>query len=149
VLAQTSYDPVDYRFPLLLYNNVTAKNVRVVVQFKQVSGKVDQAAGVIVRFQNPEHFYVVRANALEDTVQLYRVVDGVRQVITGVNRRVVSDQWHSLEVHAQEDNFTVSFDEQPLFTARDTTFAQAGRVGLSTKSDGVTIFDDLQITVLD
>jgi hypothetical protein len=149
VLAQTSYDQIDYRFPMLVYNDVTAKNVRVAVQFKPLSGKIDQASGVIVRFQDPEHFYVVRANALEDTVQLYRVVEGVQHVVTGKNVPVESGKWHSLDVMIDDVHVTVFFDGQQLFDVRDETFSTAGKIGLLTKSDGVTLFDDLQVTVLD
>jgi hypothetical protein len=149
VLAQTSYEQIDYRFPLLVYNDVIAKDVYVAVQFKPISGKIDQAAGVIVRFQNPDNFYAVRANALEDTVQLYRVVNGVRQVISGDTARVESDQWHSLEVTAKGTHLSIAFDGRALFDIDDETITKAGKIGLSTKSDGVTVFDDLQITVLD
>jgi len=149
VLAQTSYDQVDYRFPLLVYNKIIAKNVRVAVQFRPVSGQIDQVAGIMVRFQDPKHFYVVRANALDDTVQLYRVVDEEHQMIGKESARVATGQWHSLEVTAQDAALTVSFDGRRLFDARDETFLTAGKVGLSTKSDGVILFDDLQVTVLD
>jgi len=149
VLAQTSYDQIDYRFPMLVYNDVIAKNVRVAVQFKPLSGKIDQAAGVIVRFQDPEHFYVVRANALEDTVQLYRVEEGVHHVVTSKNVHVESGNWHSLDVLIDDVHVTVFFDNQSLFDVRDDTFSTAGKIGLLTKSDGVTLFDDLQVTVLD
>lgn len=149
VLAQTSYDQVDYRFPMLVYNDVIAKNVRVVVQFKTLSGKIDQAAGVIVRFQDPEHFYVVRVNALEDTVQLYRVVKGVHEVVTSKNVQVESENWHTLDVMIDDAHVTTFFDEQQLFDVRDDTFATAGKIGFFTKSDSVTLFDSLQVTVLD
>jgi hypothetical protein len=136
VLAQTSYDEVENRFPLLVYNDVVARDVRVTVQFKPVSGKIDQTAGILVRFQDPDHFYVARANALEGTVQLYRVVNGARQVVNGAEVQIESGEWHSLEVTAMGAHF-------------NETLSNAGKIGLSTKSDGVTIFDDLQITVLD
>ena len=149
VLAQTSYDQIDHRFPMLVYNDVIAKNVRVAVRFKPLSGKIDQAAGIIVRFQDPEHFYVVRANALEDTVQLYRVVEEAHQVVTGKNVHVESGNWHSLDVLIDDVHVTVFLDNQYLFDVRDDTFSTAGKIGLLTKSDGVTLFDDLQVTVLD
>jgi hypothetical protein len=149
VLAQTSYDQVDHRFPMLVYNDVIAKNVRVAVQFKTLSGKIDQAAGVIVRFQDPDQFYVVRANALESTVQLYRVVEGAHQIVTSKNAHVESGKWHSLDVMIDDVHVTVFFDGQYLFDVRDDIVSAAGKVGLSTKSDGVTLFDDLQVTVLD
>ena len=149
VLTQNSYEQVDYRFPLLIYDKLLAQNVHVVVQFRPVSGKVDQAAGIILRFQDPAHFYVVRANALEDTVQLYRVINGERQVVAGATVDVATGQWHALEVTARDASFTVTLDGQQLFEARDEAIAAAGKVGLSTKSDGVTLFDDFQVTVLD
>ena len=149
VLAQTSYDQIDNRFPILVYNDVTAKNVRVAVQFKTLSGKIDQAAGIIFRFQDPDHFYVVRANALEDTMQLYRVVEGMHHVVTSKNIHVESGKWHSLDVMIDDVHVTVFFDGQQLFDVRDETFPTAGKIGLLTKSDGVTLFDDLQVTVLD
>jgi len=149
VLAQTSYDQIDNRFPMLVYNDITAKNVRVAVQFKTLSGKIDQAAGIIVRFQDPNHFYVVRANALEDTVQLYRLVEGVHHVVTSKNVHVESGKWHSLNVMIDDVHVTAFLDGQQLFDVRDDTFSAAGKIGLLTKSDGVTLFDDLQVTVLD
>jgi hypothetical protein len=149
VLAQTSYDQIDNRFPMLVYNDVTAKNVRVAVQFKTLSGKIDQAAGIIVRFQDSEHFYVVRANALENTVQLYRVVEGVHHVVTSKNVHVEPGKWHSLNTMTDGAHVTVFFDGQQLLDVRDDTFSTAGKIGLLTKSDGVTLFDDLQVTVLD
>jgi len=149
VLAQTSYDQIDNRFPMLVYNDITAKNVRVAVQFKTLSGKIDQAAGIIVRFQDPNHFYVVRANALEDTVQLYRLVEGVHHVVTSKNVHVDSGKWHSLDVMIDDGHVIAFFDSQQLFDVRDETFSAAGKIGLLTKSDGVTLFDDLQVTVLD
>ena len=149
VLAQTSYDQIDNRFPMLVYNDVTAKNVRVAVQFKPLSGKIDQAAGVMVRFQDPDNFYVVRANALENTVQLYRVVEGVHHVVTSKDVHVESGKWHSLDVMVDDVHVTVFFDGQQLFDVPDETFSTVGKIGLLTKSDGVTLFDDLQVTVLD
>lgn len=149
VLAQTSYDQIPNRFPLLVYNDLTAKNVRVVVQFKTLSGKIDQAAGIIVRFQDPAHFYVVRANALEDTVQLYRVVEGVHHIATTKDVHMEPGKWHSLDVMIDNVQVTVFCDGQRLFDVRDETFSPAGKIGLLTKSDGVTLFDDLQVRVLD
>src|SRR5712691_5959378 len=79
VIAQTSADTTDYRFPICVYDGLTAKDVEVSVRFKPVSGRVDQAGGIIARVQDPDNYYVVRANALEDNVNLYKVVAGVRR----------------------------------------------------------------------
>jgi len=144
VLAQTSIDELDFRFPLLLYDELVAKNVDVTVQFKTISGHLEQAAGIIVRFQNEDRFYMVRANALANDVQLYKIVDGVRQPIAGENAKVSSGEWHTLRITVQNVHFQIFFDNQPLFEADDATF-DIGKVGLSTLADSVTIFDNLYV----
>jgi hypothetical protein len=119
------------------------------VRFKSVSGSVDQAGGIAVRLTDPDDYYVVRANALEDNVRFYRVVSGRRQQIQGVNLKVASNQWHALGLRAEGDRFTVLFDGRPLFTAQDGTFTKPGKVALWTKADSVTEFDSIVITPLD
>jgi len=144
VLAQTSSDATDYRFPLCLYDGITAKDVEVSVQFKSVSGKVDQAAGVIVRCKDRNNYYVVRANALEDNVRLYKVVGGRRSEIAGINTKVSPGQWHGLKLTAKGTHFVVAFGDK-WFEADDGTFQDPGKAGLWTKADSVTYFDDLKI----
>jgi len=148
VLAQTSSEEVNPRFPLLIYKKLTEKNVEAGVSFKPLSGKVDQAGGLIVRYQDQDHFYVVSANALEDEVRLYKVIDGVRHPIAGANTHIRTGEWHWMKLIAQENHFQVFFEDILLFEADDTTYPQAGQIGLSTKSDGVTVFDDFYITPL-
>jgi glycosyl hydrolase family 59 (putative galactocerebrosidase) len=148
-IAQTSQDRTDYRFPLAVYLPITAKDVDVTVRFKPVEGKVNQAGGITVRLADRDNYYVVRANALEDNVRFYRVVNGRRLQIQGANLKVASNQWHTLGLRAEGDRFTVSFDGKPLFTAEDKTFANAGKVALWTKTDSVTHFDAISITPLD
>jgi hypothetical protein len=148
-IAQTSKDTTDYRFPLAVYNPVAARNVDVVVRFKPVAGKIDQAGGIAVRLTTPDDYYVARANALEDNVRFYRVVKGKREHLEGANVKVARNQWHTLGLRAEGDKFTVSFDGKPLFTAQDKTFDNTGNVALWTKSDSVTHFDSISITPLD
>ena len=149
VIAQTSKDTTDYRFPLAVYQRVSAKNVDVKMRFKPVDGKVDQAGGIVVRLTTPDDYYVVRANALEDNVRFYRVIKGRREPLKGANIKVTTNEWHTLELRAEGDRFTVSFDGKQLYTAQDNTFAGAGRVGLWTKADSVTYFDTIAITPLE
>ena len=149
VIAQTSADPTDYRFPLAVYQRVSVTNVDVQVRFKPVAGKVDQAGGIVVRLATPDDYYVVRANALEDNVRFYRVVKGKREELKGANTKVASNQWHTLALRAEGDRLTISFDGKQLFTVQDKTFTGAGRVGLWTKADSVTYFDTIAITSLD
>lgn len=148
VLAQTSTDATDYRFPIALLRDVTARNVDVTVRFRPVSGKVDQAAGLIVRARDENNYYVARANALENNVRLYRVVKGSRQRFAGVDVPVARGQWQQLGLRVEGDRFTVSLNGRTLFKATDRTFAEVGRVGVWTKADSVTYFDELVVTRL-
>jgi hypothetical protein len=148
VLAQTSVDQTDYRFPLAIYDGASAKDVDVSVRFKPVAGRIDRAGGIAVRLVDADNYYVMRANALEDNVNFYRVVQGSRREIRGVSAKVTPDQWHTLSIKAVGDQFTIGFDGATLFTASDRTFAGAGKVALWTKADSVTRFDALIIRPL-
>ena len=147
-IEQTSSDTTDYRFPLAIYRPVSASNVDVTLRFKAVGGKVDQAGGIAIRLSDPDNYYVVRANALEDNVRFYRMVRGRREQIEGVNTRVTANEWHQLGLRAEGQSFTITFDGKPLFTATDPTLAGAGRIALWTKADSVTRFDGIEIRTL-
>jgi len=140
-IAQTSADPTDYRFPLAIVSGVSARDVEVTVRFKAVAGSVDQAGGIAVRVASANNYYVVRASALENNVRFYRVVKGKREQLAGTNVRVASGGWHSLGLRAEGDLFTVVFDGAELFSVRDGTFRDAGRIALWTKADSITRFD--------
>jgi hypothetical protein len=145
-IAQMSQDPTDYRFPLAIYQPATLKNGTVSVRFKPVSGQVDQAGGIAVRLATPDDYYLVRANALEDNVRFYRVVKGRRQQLAGADTKVASGVWHTLDLRADGNHFTVSFDGAQLFSADDTTFPEGGKMALWTKADSVTLFDRIELT---
>ena len=134
-----------YCFPLAIYKSYSGKNAEVSVRFKPVSGSIDRAGGIALRLQTPDDYYVVRANALENNVRFYRVVKGKREQLAGTNTKVATNTWHTLTLKAEGDRFTVSYDGKELYTARDATFAEAGKVALWTKADSVTHFDDLRI----
>jgi hypothetical protein len=148
-LAQTSTDKTDYRFPLCVYDKFTGGDVEVSVKFRAVEGKVDRAAGLVVRFQDKDNYYIVRANALEDNVRLYKVVGGSRKQFAGTKAKVSSGEWHTLKLEVKGKHFGVFFDDKLLFEADDDTFKEAGKVGLWTKADSVTYFDDLKIESYD
>jgi hypothetical protein len=145
VLAQTSADQTDYRFPLAIYDGVAAKDVEVTVRFKAMAGRIDRAGGIAVRLADADNYYVVRANALEDNVNFYHVVRGSRREIHGASARVASDQWHTLSLKAIGDQFTIGFNDKVLFSVSDRTFGNAGKVALWTKADSVTHFDAMTI----
>ena len=147
-IEQASTDRTDYRFPLAIYQPVSAKNVEVTLRFKPVGGKVDQAGGIAVRLTSPNDYYLVRANALENNVRFYRIVKSRREQLATANVKVASNQWHTLGLRAENDRFTVTFNGKQLHSTTDKTFPSAGRIALWTKSDSVTRFDQINIQVL-
>jgi len=147
-IAQVSADPTDYRFPLAVYEPLPAQDVEASVRFKAISGKGDRAGGLAVRLTDADNYYVVRANALEDNVRLYRVVKGDRQQMASASVKVSSGAWHTLALRAEGDRLSVSFDGKPLLTHSDRTFTGLGKVALWTKADSVTRFDRLEIRSL-
>jgi hypothetical protein len=153
VLAQTDADATSYRFPLCVNDGVTAKDADISVKFKPISGKRDQAAGIVWRYRDKDNYYIVRANANENNVVLYKVQNGKREDLPlkgegrtyGKKAPVPKNQWGELRVTAKGNLFTVYLNGQKLFEVEDSTFTEAGKVGLWTKADSVTYFDDLQI----
>ncbi len=148
VLAQVDADETDYRFPIAIANEPVLRDLRLSVRCKPVSGKVDQACGLVFRDRDENHYYLARANALENNVRLYHVVDGRRRQIAGWNGRVSGGAWHELRVDARGDHLEVFWDGQKVLDAHDQTFRDAGKVGVWTKADSVTYFDDLSVAPL-
>ena len=146
VLAQTDADATDYRFPVAVYRDFSAKDVDLSVQFKAVSGKGDQGAGIVWRYRDQNNYYITRCNALEDNCTIYHVVNGRRQAFLNQNVKVASNVWHTLRVEATGDHYVVTYDGRNVLDARDGTFKEAGKVGLWTKADSVIYFDDFSAT---
>jgi hypothetical protein len=146
VVAQTSTDQNDYRFPLLISDEGSFQNLDVSVKFKAVSGSIDRAGGLVFRLKDPNNYYIARANALENNYRLYHVVNGRRSQFGGANFKVTSGEWHELRVEAVGNKFTCYYDGSRKIEATDDTFKDAGKVGLWTKADSVTHFDDLKVT---
>jgi hypothetical protein len=153
VLAQLSDDRTSGRFPLAIYDGAEFKDGEMSAYFKPIAGRVDQAAGLVWRYQDANNYYLVRANALENNVVLYKVENGRRTSLGtvgrsndyGVKHTVPAQQWSLLAVAFRGARFTVSFDGEALFEVEDSTFAGPGRVGLWTKADSVTYFDGLEM----
>jgi hypothetical protein len=145
VLAQTDADTTDFRFPVAVADAVSLADVAVAVKCKPVSGKVDEACGLVARYQDPNNYYVTRANALEGNVRFYYVKDGKRQQVASWSGRVAKNKWHSYKLEAKGDHFVVTFDGKKVLDLKDKTFAQAGKVGLWTKADSVTYFDNFTV----
>src|SRR5207248_84700 len=145
VVGQTSTDQTDYRFPLLISDEGSFQDLALSVRFKAVSGNIDRAAGLVFRLKDPNNYYIVRANALENNYRLYHVVNGRRSQFAGANLKVTSGEWHELRVEAVGNKITCYYDGSQKIEATDETFKDAGKVGLWTKADSVTSFDDLKV----
>ena len=138
-------------FPLALRSDTSIADGFVSVRFKAISGVKDRAAGIVWRAIDADNYYVVRANALEDNVVLYKTVKGVRSPLDivgrtggyGVDIAVPSCQWLSLRVEFRGPRFTAIYNGQPVFEVEDATFPNAGMIGLWTKADSVTAFDEI------
>jgi 3-keto-disaccharide hydrolase len=146
VIAQLSTDKTDYRFPLAIADEGSFQDLEMSVKFKAVSGEVDRAAGLVFRLTDANNYYIVRANALENNYRLYHVVKGRRVQFAGANVRVASGEWHQLRVECVGNHITCYYDNEKKIDATDETFKEAGKVGLWTKADSVTYFDDLRVT---
>jgi hypothetical protein len=155
VLAQLDEDPTSHRFPFCVLDGTTGSDVDLSVRFKPVKGAKDQAAGMLFRYRDENNYYVVRANALEGNVVLYKVENGTRsdlkprgagQQAYGKKANVASGAWGLLRVVALGNVFTVHLGSERLFEVEDATFRGAGKVGIWTKADSVTYFDDLSVT---
>ena len=145
VVVQTKANDTDNRFPVLMAEGPEFADVDVSVKGKAISGKVDQGIGLVFRFRDPQSYYVVRANALENNVRLYKMVNGRRKQFAGADVKVAPNQWHTLRAVAQGDHIICYLDGQKLIDARDATYAK-GKVGLWTKADSVTAFADLTVS---
>ena len=138
-------------YPLILKNDTSIKDGFVEMKFKAIAGSQDRAAGLVWRAKDANNYYVVRANALEDNVVLYKTVNGVRSPLDIVGRKggygadvkVPANTWHSLRVDFKASRFSVSYNGTQLFEVEDSTFTDAGKVGLWTKADSVTLFDEV------
>jgi 3-keto-disaccharide hydrolase len=145
LVAQTSTDATDYRFPLLIADEGSFKDFELSVKFKTVSGEVDRAGGLVFRLKDANNYYIVRANALEDNYRLYHVINGSRRQFAGANFKVTSGEWHELRVECVGNKIICYYDGAKKIEATDDSFKEAGKVGLWTKADSVTYFDDLKV----
>lgn len=148
-VVQSSVDPTDGRFPLLIRMATAPADVSARTRFKAISGKVDQAAGLAVRLLDPNNYYLVRANALEGNVRLYKVIAGRREQIAGADMPVTAEVWHELGLSVRGDRLIATFDGRELFSVNDGAITTPGKVAFWTKADSVTRFDCLDVRSLE
>jgi len=129
-------------FPICFKNDTNIKDGFVEVKFKPVAGREDQAGGVIWRLQDANNYYIARANALESNVTIYHTIKGKRTEKKRTKMEVASGTWHTLRADFNGNHFTVTFDGKKAIEWDDDAFKDAGKVGVWTKADSVTEFDD-------
>ncbi|MBI3818491.1 MAG: hypothetical protein HY286_07365 [Planctomycetes bacterium] len=151
VLVQSSRDDSGFHFPICIFNDVTARDVAVSVRWKSTAGRMNRSGGIVTRFQDVDHYYLVRFNSLEDNVNLYCYdAPGRRNLITGACHLILAEEeWHTLRVEWRGEKIKVWHDGVFQYEAADATIRAPGRVGLWTKSDSITYFDHLTIENLD
>jgi hypothetical protein len=145
VLAQIDTDATSYRFPVAITDSISFADLRLSVRCKAVSGKVDQACGLVFRYRDENNYYVTRANALEDNIRFYHVIAGKRSELASWSGQVIPGTWHELHVNVKGDLFEIFWNSKKVIQARDRKFSQTGKIGLWTKADSVTYFDDLVV----
>ncbi len=131
-------------FPAVILGDDVYTNLVFSVWFKPISGQEDQAAGLIFRIQDRDNYYILRANALEGNVNFYKYAAGRRSLIKEGLASVRSGQWQELKLEAQGNRLRGYLNNQLVVEAEDDTF-KAGRVGLWTKADSVTCFDNVSV----
>ena len=138
-------------YPLLLKGGTDIRDGFIEMKFKAIAGSQDRAGGVVWRAQDADNYYVARANALEDNVVLYKTVGGERNHLDivgrkggyGVGVKVPANTWLALRVEFNAKRFQVIYNGQRLFEVEDSTFPGGGMIGLWTKADSVTLFDEV------
>jgi len=157
VLAQLSKDNPNYHFNVIIFNNFEVKNVELQVKMKGITGDMDQGGGFVWRYTDADNYYVVRANPLEDNVVLYKVKNGKRTDLPivgkgrtyGVNVKPLGSGWNTLKLTVKEDLFTIYLNNEIIFKVQDKTFINSGKIGLWTKADAVSYFDDFQVSKIE
>ena len=146
VLAQTSDDP-DALFNLCVADDGSYKDVELGVAFKAVAGKKDQGGGLVWRYQDADNYYIARMNPLEDNFRVYKVVGGKRsKAFENADVKVPAGEWHTLKVKMAGDHIECFLDGKKYLDVKDDAIPKAGKVGLWTKADAQTYFDDFKVS---
>ncbi len=143
VLAQKA-ESDDDTFNVTLIEGTNAKDLDLSVRLKAVAGKNDQGGGVVWRAKDAKNYYIARYNPLEDNFRVYKVEAGKRTMFE--NAKVPGDmEWHTLRITMKGPKITCYLDGKKTLEAEDSTFPEAGRIGLWSKADAQSYFDDLTL----
>jgi hypothetical protein len=146
VLAEVSANSTASQSPLAIFNGLTARDADVSVRIKPISGRAGLAGGVIWRYRDENNYYVARANAVENTVSVFKVENGRRiPIFAVVKHPIPTNSWSILKVSVRGPRFQVFIDHRRVLEGRDSTFSTPGRVGLWTLGDSTVYFDDFRV----
>jgi hypothetical protein len=144
-LAQTAEGP-DAFFNLCVADDTSYRDLELSVAFKAVRGKEDQGGGLVWRYRDHDNYYICRMNPLEDNFRVYKVEGGKRkQLESKGSLKVPAGEWHRIKISMHGDHIRCWLDGKQYLDAHDSTFAEAGKLGLWSKADAQTYFDDLKI----
>ena len=146
VLGQTMGKGAEHAYKTVFINGTQSSDIEFHVSFLPIGGKADMGGGLIWRATDDRNYYLARANPLEQNIRIYRVVKGVRHMLKSFDHTIGIQQWHTLRILTKGCQVQVFFDEKQVFDLCDQTFT-AGQIGLWTKSDAVTYFDDLTLRI--
>ena len=147
VMAQLKNRGFEQDYNVILVQGPSVTDFDLNVSLLPVAGRADMGGGLIWRAQDVQNYYITRANPLEQNIRLYRVVQGVRYKLANFDHIISVDRWHTFRVVASGNHFQIIFDGQTVFDIQDETF-QSGQIGLWTKADAVTFFDDLRLSAV-
>ena len=145
VLVQASQENFGYHFDVIVWEESNYRDLQLSVKFKGVEGKEDQGGGPVWRYQDADNYYIARANPLENNFRVYKVVNGNRKQLASARIKIPSAEWHTIFIKMVGNHIECFYDGQKYLDVTDDTFKSSGKIGLWTKADAVTYFDDLQI----
>ena len=135
----------DAVFNVVLVESTSYKDVDLSVKLRAVAGENDRGGGIIWRAKDKKNYYVCRYNPLEANFRVYKVANGIRTMFKGA-KADGDEKWHFLRVTMAGSKITCFLDGQKLLEAEDETFPEAGMIGLWTKADAQSYFDDLTVS---
>lgn len=130
-------------YNLALVEGTAYADVDLSVMVRSVSGKLNRGGGPIWRVQDPDNYYIARWDPVENNAYLYVMQSGVRSALAKTDLEIAPDDWHALRVVMEGSHIELFIDDKPVLEADDTALAKPGMIGLWTKSDAATLFDDL------
>jgi hypothetical protein len=145
ILAQTSSEGASPLFNLCVLDEVKRADLDLAISFKAVDGKIDQGGGPVWRYKDANNYYIARMNPLENNIRVYKVVDGKRTQLGTADVEAAAQKWHAIRVVHAGNRIRCILNGKQYLDVKDETFKDAGKIGLWTKADAVTYFDDLEV----